>query len=83
MAHCLLPLLAVPLTFLLIPNKLMTDSVLEEDESGGGGGECDEERGESDELWEGPEGGKEEEEEEMVLPDLNRHNDDVLASLSS
>jgi hypothetical protein len=71
-AHCLLPLLAVPLTFLLIPNKLMTDSVLEEDESGGWGGEYDDERGESDD-----------EEEEMVLPDLNRHNDDVLASVSS
>jgi hypothetical protein len=27
--HCLLPLLAIPLTFLLIPNKLMTDKIVE------------------------------------------------------
>jgi hypothetical protein len=66
-AHCLLPLLAVPLTFLLIPNKLMTDSVLEEEDESGGGGECDEERGESDELWEGPEGEEEQDEDSMVL----------------
>jgi hypothetical protein len=25
--HCLLPLLAIPLTFLLIPDKLMTDKI--------------------------------------------------------
>jgi hypothetical protein len=25
--HCLLPLLAIPLTFILIPNKLMTDNI--------------------------------------------------------
>jgi folate/biopterin transporter len=29
--HCLLPLLAIPLTFLLIPNKLMTDKIIEDD----------------------------------------------------
>eukprot|EP00802_Teleaulax_amphioxeia_P012002 Tamp_12040.p1 GENE.Tamp_12040~~Tamp_12040.p1 ORF type:complete len:568 (+),score=107.15 Tamp_12040:49-1704(+) len=28
-AHCLLPLLAIPLTFVLIPDKLMTDVVLD------------------------------------------------------
>ncbi len=28
--HCLLPLLAVPLTFLLIPDKLMTDTIVDE-----------------------------------------------------
>mmetsp|Transcript_23524 Transcript_23524/g.47952 ORF Transcript_23524/g.47952 Transcript_23524/m.47952 type:complete len:154 (+) Transcript_23524:42-503(+) len=28
--HCLLPLIAVPLTFWLIPNKLMTDTILED-----------------------------------------------------
>ena len=27
--HCLLPLLAIPLTFVLIPNKLMTDKIVE------------------------------------------------------
>lgn len=31
MCHCLLPLLAIPLTFLLIPDKLMTDRILDED----------------------------------------------------
>ena len=25
--HCLLPLLAIPLTFVLIPDKLMTDKI--------------------------------------------------------
>jgi hypothetical protein len=25
--HCLLPLLAIPLTFILIPDKLMTDTI--------------------------------------------------------
>ena len=30
--HCALPLLAVPLTFWLIPNRLMTDKLLDEDE---------------------------------------------------
>jgi len=30
-SHCLLPLLAIPLTFLLIPNKLMTDKIVEDD----------------------------------------------------
>jgi len=29
--HCLLPLLAIPLTFLLIPDKLMTDKIVEDD----------------------------------------------------
>ena len=29
--HCLLPLLAIPLTFLLIPDKLMTDKIIEDD----------------------------------------------------
>ncbi len=32
--HCLLPLLAIPLTFLLIPDKLMTDSFDDPDGSG-------------------------------------------------
>eukprot|EP00283_Hemiselmis_rufescens_P025926 CAMPEP_0173441318 /NCGR_PEP_ID=MMETSP1357-20121228/23893_1 /TAXON_ID=77926 /ORGANISM="Hemiselmis rufescens, Strain PCC563" /LENGTH=550 /DNA_ID=CAMNT_0014406887 /DNA_START=22 /DNA_END=1670 /DNA_ORIENTATION=+ len=32
--HCLLPLLAVPLTFILIPDKLMTDTIIEDDEEG-------------------------------------------------
>ena len=27
--HCALPLLAIPLTFVLIPNKLMTDKIIE------------------------------------------------------
>jgi len=31
--HCLLPLLAIPLTFLLIPDKLMTDRILDSDDS--------------------------------------------------
>jgi len=29
--HCALPLLAIPLTFVLIPNKLMTDKIIEDD----------------------------------------------------
>jgi hypothetical protein len=29
--HCLLPLLAIPLTFILIPDKLMTDKILDDD----------------------------------------------------
>eukprot|EP00802_Teleaulax_amphioxeia_P003947 Tamp_03950.p2 GENE.Tamp_03950~~Tamp_03950.p2 ORF type:complete len:496 (-),score=123.98 Tamp_03950:2008-3375(-) len=29
--HCALPLLAIPLTFLLIPDKLMTDKIIEDD----------------------------------------------------
>jgi hypothetical protein len=33
-AHCLLPLLAVPLTFVLIPDKKMTDSILEPEDGG-------------------------------------------------
>eukprot|EP00802_Teleaulax_amphioxeia_P010046 Tamp_10071.p1 GENE.Tamp_10071~~Tamp_10071.p1 ORF type:complete len:642 (+),score=101.05 Tamp_10071:129-1928(+) len=53
-AHCFLPLLAVPLTFVLIPNKLMTDKVIEEgahDTTDDGG-----EEEETDEcgMWEGP-----------------------------
>ena len=28
--HCLLPLLAIPLTFLLIPDKLMTDRIIDD-----------------------------------------------------
>jgi hypothetical protein len=51
-AHCLLPLLAVPLTFVLIPNKLMTDSVLEEAGPEPEPGNEEEEQGL--ELWEGP-----------------------------
>ncbi len=37
--HCLLPLLAIPLTFLLIPDKLMTDRIL--DDSDGAAPEAD------------------------------------------
>ncbi len=29
--HCLLPLINVPLTFILIPNKCMTDNLVEEE----------------------------------------------------
>jgi len=38
--HCLLPLIAVPLTFLLIPNKLMTDNILDEQERSDPEDEC-------------------------------------------
>ena len=31
-AHCLLPLVCIPLTFVLIPDKKMTDMVLDDDE---------------------------------------------------
>ena len=29
--HCLLPLLAIPLTFILIPDKLMTEKIISDD----------------------------------------------------
>lgn len=32
-SHCLLPLLAIPLTFILIPNKLMTEMIIEDEAS--------------------------------------------------
>jgi hypothetical protein len=35
-AHCLLPLVCIPLTFVLIPDKKMTDMVLDDDEDGHG-----------------------------------------------
>ena len=31
-AHCLLPLVCIPLTFVLIPDKKMTDTVLDDDD---------------------------------------------------
>ncbi len=34
LAHCLLPLVCIPLTFVLIPDKKMTDMVLDDDEVG-------------------------------------------------
>jgi len=47
--HCLLPLLAVPLTFILIPDKKMTDSfVTSEDELGGGASDYREQTDEDD-----------------------------------
>ncbi|KAJ1491355.1 hypothetical protein T484DRAFT_1774838 [Baffinella frigidus] len=30
-SHCLLPLLAIPLTFVLIPDKLMTEKIINDD----------------------------------------------------
>jgi hypothetical protein len=43
--HCLLPLLAIPLTFVLIPDKLMTDKIIDDDEMAETPGDGDAEAG--------------------------------------